>query len=439
MIRRALIVATLTGLALASLPPVQADIIRDSTGQRRAELDRLELTKFSTESWSKLSGWINGAAPTAASTDGKAILIMSFSTWQPASAKAAGIAQNMLTKYGAKGLIVIGVHNKQGFDSAAADAKAKGWNFPIANDPAGEFRSALKIDHDPEFYFVDRAGHLRYAAVATSSVEEACAELVDESREQANDLPRIRKEREDKATADGRKTSNINTTVDLSTLPPVPPGYIPPSAAEYKVAEWPKMDKELAEKWGLIDGQTKKFKDTKIAFTPMGYFPAKPELQGRAIVIYLWHPDVVESYGKVMPQMDLLQQSHQRDLAVIGAAIPIASLDSARANNNANGEKDETPEKLRPKYLSFLSNRTFKHALAADFAGTSLSSVVGTNGGGTGFPLPGAMIVSSDGIIRWIGWTNNADFKYAIDQIIAVDPAVRARQRADRAFIEKAK
>src|SRR6185295_3328576 len=132
---------------------------------------------------------------------------------------------------------------------------------------------------------------------------------------------RIRKERDDKANAELKKTTNINNTVDLSTLPPVPPGYAPPSAFEYKVAEWPKIDKDEGEKWGLVDSTTHKFKETKISFNPMGYFPNKPELQGRAIVIYFWHPDVVETYGKVMPQMDLLQQTHQRDLAVIGAAI----------------------------------------------------------------------------------------------------------------------
>lgn len=433
MIRRALIVAVLIGLAVSPTPALSADIVRDSTGQRRVELDRMELAAFPADSWGKLSGWVNGPAPTAPSMDGKPVLIMSFATWQPASVKAAPVAQAMLTKYGAQGLIVVGVHHKQGWDLAAADAKAKGWTFPIANDSAGEFRSALKIDHDPEFYFIDRAGHLRYAAVATASVEEACAELVNETREKAGDLPGLRRDRDNKLVADSKRTFDINKSIDLSTLPPVPPGYIPPPAGAYKNVDWPKLDQAMSEKFGLWDDQAKKFKATKISFTPLGYFPNKPELQGRAIVIYVWHPDLLESYSKVMPQMDLLQQSHQRDLAVIGAAVPLKSIDPQRGNNN--GQNEETLQKLRPKYEAFIASRTFKHSLAADFSGTSISSV----SGGQNFPLPGAMVISSDGVIRWIGYSNSPDFKYAIETIIAVDPAVQARKKADREFIEKAK
>jgi hypothetical protein len=436
MNRRVLTVTALAGLALL-LPSSNADIVRESTGQRRTELDRMELTAFPADAWSKLTAWSNGEAQTSGTMNGKPVLIMTFATWQPASLKAAPIAQSMLTKYGSQGLVVIGVHTKQGFDDAAATAKAKGWTFPVANDSSGEFRKAIKSDHDPECYMLDRAGHLRYAAITAASVDEACSELVDETKEAASDIPRIRKDREEKDRAKNRLTTDINTKADLSSLPAVPPGYTPPPASAYKGVDWPRNDEETAKKFGLRDDKGN-FKDVKIGFQPQNYYPAKPELQGRAIVIYIWHPDLFDSYSKTMPQMDLLQQSHLRDLAIIGAAVPIKSIDPQRANNQQPGADDETPEKLKRKYLAFVGSRTFKHALAVDGNGSSLASLA-IQGGSSGFPIPGAMVISSDGIIRWVGSTNSSDFKYAIDTIVAVDPAVQARKKADREFIEQGK
>jgi thiol-disulfide isomerase/thioredoxin len=431
---RALAVITVAGLL--AQPIFAGDVVRNSTGQRRVDLDKMELTRFPAEAWAKLTAWTNGEALTAASMDGKPVLIMTWASWHPSSLKTIPIAQNMAAKFGGQGLVVVGVHQAQGWDGAAAAAKSKGLTFPLAHDSAGEFRKALKVGTDPDFYLVDRAGHLRYAAVSSASVEEACAELVGETREKAGDVPRIRSERDAADLAKTRLTSDINKTIDLSTIPPVPPGYLPPMSSDYKNVAWPKVDSELGKAWGLVDEQSNKFKEVKVAFSPTGYFPKKPEVQGRAIVIYLWHPDINETYSKVMPQMDQLQQMYQRDLAVIGAAVPMSNL---RPNqSNQPGQEAETAEKARAKYMNFVSSRNFSHVLAGDFAGTALGSLVNA-GSGKAFPLPGAMVVSSDGVIRWIGWTSNSDFKYAIETIIAVDPAVQNRRKADRAFIERNK
>jgi hypothetical protein len=49
------------------------------------------------------------------------------------------------------------------------------------------------------------------------------------------------------------------------------------------------------------------------------------------------------------------------------------------------------------------------------------------------------MVVSTDGIIRWVGFSNSSDFKYAIDTVLANDPGVKARREADRKYIETRK
>lgn len=429
MLCRTLCVAALSAcLGLSSL--AAADIVRESTGQLRAEHDRLELTKFPAENWGKLAAWTNGDALTPAATDGKPILIMTWASWHPASLKALPSVQALAAKYAAQGLIVVGIHDKTGWNEASSTAKSKGLSFPVAHDANGDFRRAIKCDHNPMFYFIDRAGHMRFAAVASGSLDEACSLLVGESREEAADVPRIRQEHQAELARQARKTTDINKTIDLSTLPAVPPGYIQPMAAQYKLVQWPKIDEETAQKYGLMDTQTKKFKEVKLAFTPPAYYPTRPEIQGRALVIYLWHPDIPATHSKIMPQMDELQSKYERDLVVVGAAVT-RSVFYPNVQPTPGDDSEALP-RLTMKYANFIKSRNFKHTLAPDFAGSITSSLTT----GEGFVIPGAIVVSSDGIIRWVGAINSSDFKYAIDTIVAVDPAVRARREADRQFIE---
>jgi hypothetical protein len=421
-------------LALAS-PALQADIIRDSAGQHRAELDRMELQAFPADAWSKLSNWTGGEAVSASTTGGKPVLIVTWASWNQPSLRALGTVQRMTDRFGKDGLIVVGAHHQQGWDEAAQTLKDRGGSFPIAHDSALEFRKALNARHEPSFYLIDRAGHLRYAAVTAASVEEACTELMAETAEQAADVPSIRRKRAEEDAAKGRRTVEIRPEMNLAGLPAVPPGFNMPAEAAFKHVGWPKVDETLGKDYGLIDQNGKKV-EPKLNFTPHGFHPARPELQGRAIVIYLWNPDMLESYSTTMPQMDQLQQKYSRDLAVIGALVPVRTLDAQR---NQGQEDQEPADKLMKRYQAFASSRAFKHTLAADLAGSAMASLGGSQGGSTKFPIPGAMIVSTDGVIRWVGATNGRGFEYAVDTILASDPGIRARRAADRAFIENAK
>lgn len=434
MTRRALPLVALALLGLAG-SPLDADVIRSSTGQRRVDLDKMELQPFPADAWGKIAAWGGGDPITPASIAEKPVLIVTWASWHPGSRRGLTLAQRMLDKYGPQGLVVVGIHHAKGWDAAEKTAKDLGLKFPYGHDANGEFRSALKIVHDPDYYIIDRAGHLRYAAVSQGSVEEAVEEVTNESPAQANDLPRILKERAEEAAAQGRRTTDIRSNINLASLPPVPPGYSDPPETAYKAATWPKVDEALGREFGLVDQSGRRL-EPKLNFSPQGYYPSKPETQGRAMVIYFWHPDVYATYNRVMTQMDLLQQQYSRDLAVIGAMVPVGRLDSSRANNDPNAQEDA--EKLQQKYRQFINARNFKHALAADLQGTSLGSLSGGFGGSNKPPIPGAMVVSSDGVIRWVGLTNTSDFKYAVDTVLANDPGVRARRQADQRFIESA-
>lgn len=430
---------SLLALSVAFLSPALAgpDITRESVGQRRAALDKMELQAFPAAVWESQASWVNGDPLKSADLDGKPALIVNWASWNNASVRALSLAQRMADKFGDQGLVVVGIHHPQGWESAAETAKAKGVKFRIAHDKDGAYRKALKIDHEPEYYLIDRAGHLRYASISSTSVEEAAAEVTSETVAQAGDLPRILKERADQELAQGRRTTSIRTDFELQTIPAVPPGYSQPPETAYKAVRWPAMDKDVGKAFGLLDNDGKAL-EPKLNFTPGAWYPRKPETTGRIQVIYFWHPDVHLSYNHVFDQMDLLQEQRRRDVAVIGALVGEKVLNPEKANQGGGQNQEESFETLKRKWDNFTSSRNYSHALAVDVAMTCLSTLNTQNSGGK-FPIPGAMIVSTDGTIRWIGWINSFDFKSAIDRVVENDPGVRNRRAADRAYIEAQK
>jgi hypothetical protein len=440
--RRTLALIATAGLGLSLAPALQAqDVVRSATGQRKTDLDKMELQAFPADAWGKLSAWAQGEALTPAKLDGHPVLIITWSSWHPASVKALTIGQRMQEKFGKDGLIVVGVHGAQGWDRAVEVAKSRDAGFLLAHDDKGEFRKALKISTDPDYYVIDRAGHLRYGALTPGSVEAACEEVVTETKAHAGDVPRLLQERADKdARAQGRSV-DIRQDVDLASLPPVPPGFNQPDESAYSPdLKWPKVDKELGKAFGLVDQQSDKPLYPKLNFTPEGFHPSKPEFAGRVLVIYLWNPEIYESFGgspPVMETMDQLQRRYPRDLAVIGALVPVKSLDPNRNQGMQTEADQEALDKQIKKYREFLTRRTYSHSLAADISGSSIGSLSSNQGGGKAFPLPGCMLVSTDGTVRWVGWIGSADYRYALDQILATDPGVKARRAADQKFLER--
>ena len=104
-------------VALATVP-ASAQVLRESSGQRRADLDRKELAPFSF-GWSSLTDWANGDALSSAATDGNVVLIMTWANWNPASTRLLPMVERLWTENQAKGLVVVGVHHDEGWEGAA--------------------------------------------------------------------------------------------------------------------------------------------------------------------------------------------------------------------------------------------------------------------------------------------------------------------------------
>jgi len=421
-------------LLAAMAAPALGDIVREGEGTRRQELSAMELKDAPSDVWASLSQWSAdgkpGEALSAAKTEGKPVLILTWASWsKPSTREALPLAQKMADQFGAQGLIVVAAHGNQGWDAAAGIVKDRGVKIHVALDEKCDFRKALKSDADPDFYVIDRAGHMRYADIANASVEEAVAEVVKETKEAAADVPSILKKREADQSIAAAQSSAI-TDLDIEKLPLVPPMYRQPGESAYENVAWPKMDPERFSEWG--------FKSTngRIDYPTLNYSPAtelktnRHARDGRVSVIYLWTPTIEPSFA-VMEDMDKLQQAHLRDLYVLGVAAEETKL---RGQNSFNNEDEEDVlKRLRTRYDEIVKKRNFKHTVAFDPTNSVWGSMGESN---QGFPLPGAMLVSSDGIIRWIGWTNSPDFKSAVDKMIRVDPGVQIRREADRMLIQ---
>jgi thiol-disulfide isomerase/thioredoxin len=434
------IAATVTCLiALAGAVPAlgQATILRESTGQRLADLDRMELTAFPAANWSLLSQWANGEALDSAATDGNVVLIFTWSNWNPGTIRGLPMIQRLAADNEGKGLIVVGAHHKDGWEGAVDAATKAGVTFRYAHDSGNAFRAALKVDNDPDFYLIDRAGQLRYADIQTQSVTSAVNELVAETREHAAGENDRRKADAAKRAADAKLTGKIREGIDLASLPEMD---VPRQPAEaYLKAEWPERWKEFetqALRMSQFSGaapEVKVLELPKVGSQGIRWFDAQPNINGRAIVVYFWCPDVYASYSETQPQMDALQKQKGRDIAVIGVVVP------RRNENQVYVPTPEENEKARVKFLEMAevarTKRKYDHANVIDPDYSVLQLIVGANGMNQGIPVPLAAIFSSDMTLRWIGPPTDSRFNTALEKVLRVDPAVIERRSMEQAYI----
>jgi hypothetical protein len=407
-------------LSLAATPArAEPDIAREGEGGRRRELDSMELKPFKAD-WSTLKDWTNGESPSIA---GKPVLIVTWADWYAASGRAVNLAKRLAEKHADDGLIVVAAHDAQGWADAKKPKASKG-TLLLAHDADGAFRAALKQDADPDFYVIDRAGQLRYADIATESVEGAVAHVVGETVEEAGGV-------NDKLAADskareieGRRSAALRERVDLTSLPEVP--FEAPAAETYKRPKWPVMPRDPNQP-PPQPGQEEVL--PTVALPEVGFFPSKPTTTGRAVLLYFWHPLAPQSF-QVMPSMDMRQRRYGRDLVVIGVMTPI---------KDASGQDvklDEDHAKVEKRIHEFINSRDLQHPLLIDLAGAIMTTVkrdqYSSNNNVTNY----VAILSSDGTLRWAGSVSMPAFQAALDRVLAVDPGISARRSAEEEYIK---
>lgn len=409
---------------------VNRNVIREGEGARRTELNDMELKPFDAEALVKLSDWQNGAALTAGDIAGKPVLIATWGDWYQPSKRASALAIKMAEKYGKEGLITILVHHERGWDTAKKPAAPADSKLLVAHDAKSEFRKALKIDQDPDFYLIDRAGQLRYADIQIDSVEIAVSELVAEKSDAAATLKQRLATEDQERERERLKSEALKGSLKFTDIPEQ--NFPLPSAEQFSKADWPPIPKDPNAPQAQGTPAPK-----LIQLPDSNWFPSKPELKGRAVLIYIWSPLVTGSYYRLMDGADEVARNFGRDLVVVGVA-----MDFDQINNTKISEADRDFSKTVKKVEEIYTTKKLapNHVLVAENGSNILNSITTDRE----IPLPYYILTSSNLEARWWpvksadgqNYVVGMDLFAAIRRVIEVDPAINARQKAEEAYIK---
>lgn len=418
---------TLLIAALTTLSTTAQTVINEGTGTRRAALDKMVYQPAPTTMILQGDEWI-GAAPTLGDISGKPMLVFTWAEWYRPSHAVAMLANRLGDEF--PDLVVIGVHDDEGWEEAQTFAERRRLSFPIVRDADGSIRSELRVDQDPDVYVFDRAGQVRYADITTESVRTAVAEVAGEDSDAAANIESARAQRQADAERERRLSRGINEGVGLESVLNVP--FVAPSAEEYAAAEWPERAEDPNERRRSRRGEDG---PVAIQIPADGYFQGRvPNVNGRVVVMHVWHPAERYTIEDVMPLMDRVQQQYSRDVVVVGVLGRHAAVSERRRGN----------EELAPIFRVPINNDTIEQYVGS----RRLSQYLVASEGATLPPLPGSRrrddnptfgsigIISTDGILRrHEQHTEWEELRRALDTVLRVDPGVKARRAAEDAFI----
>ncbi|MCG3122295.1 MAG: hypothetical protein GIKADHBN_00676 [Phycisphaerales bacterium] len=427
----------LVTVALAQSGPPSIDqpnILREGTGSRRDSLTTRELAPFDATAWSKVTRWSADRAPAAADLSGQVVLICTWKYYHPVSRRAMETARRLAETYAGKGLVVAAIHDNQNWDEAVKAAPALASadaRFFVGLDEKGEFRRALDSDGDPDFYVLDRAGQLRFADIATASVEPAITMLLAETAEKASARKADIQSELDRLRREAAKSQGARESVDMSSIPPIPPGFTAPTPDDFMRIHWPPTRFQRMDSNTSSDPNADKGPPPSIQLPDgEGWIGPKPELQGRVWVLYFWAFDSYESYS-IMQRMDQLQKAKGRDVAVVGILTKFAD-----PNASSTDQTPEDPARLLKKVTDFTRGKALQHSTFVDPTGVLLSTTRGADTSSDRVPLPYVVVCSSDGTVRFSGWAKHPSFESSLDNTLSLDPGVRARRTADAAYLK---
>jgi thiol-disulfide isomerase/thioredoxin len=425
---------SLVGVA-GTIAPAHADpndgIKLEGTSARRGELQTLQFTAFDAKLLDGLKDW-SGTPVAGKDLDGKVTVLLFWAGWHKPSRSAVTEAQRLSASLADKGLVVIGVHNDRGFEHAATMAGEAGAKFSYAHDAGNTLRAALKVDNDPDFVIVDRAGHLRFIDVETSSVRTAAERLLGETREEAVAVPTDLAAGKQQAERERWKTRDA-AAVDGKSVPKVE--FTPAPAEAFAKANWPRIMLHDTGIQQLDDLAKKVFNDKpKFALPADGMLPAVPDNKGKLTVVY-YMDTRQQSQLNVVPLMNRTQDAFLRDVVVVGSTM---RFDRGQGFSGGDDDQKKREERDRRYAETIASRGDFNHSITTkEIARETLGDVLTI--GRSREELNLAVIASSDGIIRWVGNPFMEHFRPAIEALIKVDPGVQARRAAEDEAIRSGK
>lgn len=421
--RTSLTIALLSALAFAA--PAMAQPIRDGSGEQRVALNKMELKPFPHDVWSKLSDWQNGELAEGLTKD-KVVLVLAYNDFSPAPKKAMALAKKLAAAHGSQGLIVVAAHSERGW-ADAEKPKVEDGSLRLAHDAKGEFRKALMAQSDPDWYLIDRAGQMRFAGVATESVEEATKQLLAEDAAKAGGTQAALDAAAAAKDAAERKARAARESVDLTKFPELP--FTRPDETEYSKANWPKLPRDTSKQQEIAYVEPR-----DVALPDTGWFPSKPSMAGKLVVLYFWHPDVPASKD-LDGAIDIFARQNLRDVIIVGVVTDLDGMTFNRVNVKLRKDQKDV-EKLSERMAGFVKSREFDQYLLVDNGRGIWDSVFGAAQQEEVIVLA---ILSSDGKSRWWGDRPVVNFESALTRMLQVDPGVQARRKAEDAWLNAQK
>ena len=127
-----------------------------------------------------LSGWINGTVKPE-DMKAKVVVVDFYATWCGPCMAAIPHNNEMLKKYQADGLVIVGVcTSSRGQEKMGQTVKDKGIQYPTALDPNLKSQAAWKVGYYPTYAVVDRKGIVRAVGLQPENVEKVVKKLLAE-------------------------------------------------------------------------------------------------------------------------------------------------------------------------------------------------------------------------------------------------------------------
>ena len=112
---------------------------------------------------------------------GKVVVVDFYATWCGPCKAAVPHNNELLKKYKAQGLVIVGVcTSKNGQEKIAALVQELGIQYPPARDPQLKSEKAWQVHYYPTYAVVDRKGIVRSIGLQPHNVEKVVAKLLAE-------------------------------------------------------------------------------------------------------------------------------------------------------------------------------------------------------------------------------------------------------------------